>query len=42
MYLASDAVRIMGTKPPGFNDGDVANLKSIRPSLDGGTKFIPA
>src|SRR5689334_15695637 len=30
MYLASDAVRIMGTKPPGFNDGNVANLKSLR------------
>ena len=41
MYLASDAVRVMGAKPPGFNDGDVAKLKSLRSSLDSGTKFIP-
>jgi inorganic phosphate transporter, PiT family len=41
MYLASDAVRVMGAKPPGFNDGDVAKLISLRSSLDSGTKFIP-
>jgi inorganic phosphate transporter, PiT family len=41
MYLASDAVRVMGAKPTGFNDGDVAKLKSLRSSLDSGTKFIP-
>jgi inorganic phosphate transporter, PiT family len=41
MYLASDAVRVMDVKPPGFNDGDVAKLKSLRSSLDSGTKFIP-
>ena len=42
MYLASDAVRVMGTKPPEFNDADVTKLKSLRSSLDSGTKFIPA
>ena len=41
MYLASDAVRVMGTRPPGFDDADLAKLKSLRSSLDSGTKFIP-
>ena len=41
MYLASDAVRVMGSSPPGFTDADIATLKSMRSSLDAGTKFIP-
>jgi PiT family inorganic phosphate transporter len=41
MYLASDAVRIMGAAPPGFDSADIATLKSLRSSLDSGTKFIP-
>jgi PiT family inorganic phosphate transporter len=41
MYLASDAVRVMGARPPGFDDADLAALKSLRSSLDSGTKFIP-
>jgi PiT family inorganic phosphate transporter len=41
MYLASDAVRVMGANPSGFDTGDVAKLKSLRESLDHGTRFIP-
>ncbi|MBV8912773.1 MAG: inorganic phosphate transporter, partial [Acetobacteraceae bacterium] len=41
MYLASDAVRVMGAHPPGFSDEDVARLNSLRSSLDSGTRFIP-
>ena len=41
MYLASDAIRVMGAKPAGFSDDEVAKLKSMRSSLDSGTKFIP-
>jgi PiT family inorganic phosphate transporter len=41
MYLASDAVRVLGAKPAGFSDDDMAKLKSLRSSLDSGTKFIP-
>ena len=41
MYLASDAVRVMGANPSGFDAGDVTRLKSLRSSLDSGTKFIP-
>ncbi len=41
MYLASDAVRLMGASPPGFDSSDLATLKSLRSSLDSGTKFIP-
>ncbi len=41
MYLASDAVRVMGAKPDGFSDDDMAKLKSLRSSLDSGTRFIP-
>jgi inorganic phosphate transporter, PiT family len=41
MYLALDAVRVMGAKPSGFDDADMATLKSLRSSLDSGTKFIP-
>ena len=41
MYLASDAVRIMGAHPQGFTDADMTKLKSLRSSLDSGTKYIP-
>lgn len=41
MYLASDAVRVMGARPPGFSEADIGKLKSLRSSLDSGTKFIP-
>jgi PiT family inorganic phosphate transporter len=41
MYLASDAVRLMGASPPGFDSSDLDTLKSLRSSLDSGTKFIP-
>jgi PiT family inorganic phosphate transporter len=41
MYLASDAVRIMGANPPGFSEADTGALKSLRSALDAGTKFIP-
>jgi inorganic phosphate transporter, PiT family len=41
MYLASDAVRVMGAGPTGFDSADMGKLKSLRSSLDSGTKFIP-
>jgi PiT family inorganic phosphate transporter len=41
MYLASEAVRVMGASPAGFDSTDIAKLKSLRASLDSGTKFIP-
>ena len=41
MYLASDAVRVMGAHPEGFSDAEITKLKSLRSSLDSGTKFIP-
>ena len=41
MYLASDAVRVMGANPAGFSDDDKSKLKSLRSSLDSGTRFIP-
>jgi inorganic phosphate transporter, PiT family len=41
MYLASDAVRVMGASPPGFSTDDMGKVKSLRSSLDSGTKFIP-
>ncbi len=42
MYLAADAVRVMGANPPGFSTEDIGKLKSLRSSLDSGTKFIPS
>jgi PiT family inorganic phosphate transporter len=41
MYLASDAVRVMGAHPEGFSETDMTALKSLRSSLDSGTKYIP-
>ena len=40
MYLASDAVRVMGN-PAGFSDEEKGKLRSLRSSLDSGTRFIP-
>ena len=40
MYLASDAVRVMGDAP-GFSADDKTKLKSLRSSFDSGTRFIP-
>jgi PiT family inorganic phosphate transporter len=42
MYLASEAVRVMGASPAGFDSADMGKLKSLRSSLDSGTKFIPS
>jgi PiT family inorganic phosphate transporter len=41
MYLASDAVRVMGAQPAGFSDDDTAKLKSLRGAFEAGTRFIP-
>jgi PiT family inorganic phosphate transporter len=41
MYLASEAVRLMGASPAGFDSADIAKLKALRAALDSGTKFIP-
>jgi inorganic phosphate transporter, PiT family len=41
MYLVSDAVRLMGANPTGFGSAETATLKSLRSSLDSGTRFIP-
>ena len=41
MYLTSDAVRVMGSSPAGFQAEEVGKLKSLRGALDSGTKFIP-
>ncbi len=41
MYLASDAVRVLGPKPAGFSPDDIARLASLRASLDSGTRYIP-
>jgi PiT family inorganic phosphate transporter len=41
MYLASDAVRLMGANPAGFDSADTAKLKSLRSSLESSTRFIP-
>ncbi len=41
MYLEADLVRVMGAKPAGFSDEEIGTLKSLKGSLDSGTKFIP-
>lgn len=41
MYLESDAIRVMGARPPGFSEQEVATLKAGRGWLDRGTRFIP-
>ena len=41
MYLVSDAVRLMGASPAGFDTTETSSLKSLRGALDSGTRFIP-
>ncbi len=41
MYLASDAVHVMGKAPAGFDAGDMGKLKSLEGSLNSGTRYIP-
>ncbi len=41
MYLASDAVRLLGSSPDGFSPADMGALKSFRTALDEGTRYIP-
>ena len=41
MYLASDAVRVLGAHPQGFSAEDLAKLGSLRSSLESGTQYIP-
>ncbi len=41
MYLASDAVRIMGADPAGFSTEEAGTLKALRGAFDEGTRFIP-
>jgi PiT family inorganic phosphate transporter len=41
MYLADEAVRLMGSSPAGFDSADMTKLQSLRSALDKGTKFIP-
>ena len=41
MYLASDAVRLMGASPAGFDTTDVGKLKTLSSALNSGTRFIP-
>jgi inorganic phosphate transporter, PiT family len=41
MYLASDAVRLMGGTPPDFSAEEMSKLKALESALYGGTRFIP-
>jgi PiT family inorganic phosphate transporter len=41
MYLASEAIRVMGAKPEGFSAEEVEQVRSLRGMLDDDTKFIP-
>ena len=41
MYLAGEAVRVLGAHPAGFSDDDLGKLKRLRGSLEAGTRFIP-
>ncbi len=41
MYLASDAVRVMGAHPDGFSADDMGKLKALESGLNRGTRFIP-
>ena len=41
MYLASDAIRVMGARPAGFSEQDLATLKAEHEWFDRGTRFIP-
>jgi len=41
MYLASDAIRIMGKEPAGFSADETSRLKTLMDALNAGTRFIP-
>ncbi len=41
MYLASDAIRIMGKTPAGFSSDETTKLQSTMGALNAGTRFIP-
>jgi PiT family inorganic phosphate transporter len=41
MYLAGDAVRVMGKAPSGFSADEFGKLKALRTVLEHGTRFIP-
>ncbi len=41
MYLASDAVRVMGASPAGFDSNAMTSLKNLQTALNAGTRFIP-
>jgi PiT family inorganic phosphate transporter len=41
MYLAGDAVRVMGKAPAGFSADEFGKLKALRTALEHGTRFIP-
>jgi PiT family inorganic phosphate transporter len=41
MYMAGDAIRIMGKTPKGFDEAETKKLSAFHDALDVGTKFIP-
>ena len=41
MYLASDAIRVMGKAPAGFSAEEAGKLKATMGALNAGTRFIP-
>ena len=42
MYLASDAIRTMGSAPAGFSGEEAGKLKAVMGAFNAGTRFIPA
>ncbi len=41
MFLAADAVGILGKSKAALGDGEAARLKTMKTALDSGTRFIP-
>ncbi len=41
MFMVSDAVREMGSKPAGFSEDETGKLKKFMGALNDGTRFIP-
>ncbi len=41
MYLASDAIRVMGKAPARFSADETGKLKALMDALNAGTRFIP-
>ena len=41
MYLAADAIRLMGKAPAGFSKEEAGTLKALMGGLNAGTRFIP-